>query len=192
MPENVPYYRCASRLCILNIYGIIIRNNKVTDNNEYCDIQPGKDCWTLKISDRIEHLYDKDISAAYANLREMEALSDREETLYPYCDIFLSMLKSEKYVIRVRGFRLLCRQARWDRDNKIDAAIDKILTALEDEKPTAVRQALQALEYIVIHKEGLRGKIRKAALAIDCSRYKDSMQGLIMKDISSLVRLTEK
>lgn len=144
----------------------------------------------MKISDRIESLYDKDTSAAYINLLELEALSDREETLCPYLDVFLSMLKSEKYVIRVRGFRLLCKQARWDRDNKIDAAIDEILVALEDEKPTAVRQALKALEHIAVHKERLRGKIRAAALSIDCSKYKDSMQGLIMKDIAGLARLT--
>lgn len=146
----------------------------------------------MKISDRIESLYGKDTSAAYANLLALEALSDREDTLCRYLDIFISMLKSEKYVIRVRGFRLLCRQAQWDRDNKIDMAIDEILTALEDEKPTAVRQALQALGYIAVNKEGLRGKIREAALSIDCSKYKDSMQGPIMKDVSSLVRLTEE
>lgn len=144
----------------------------------------------MNISERVERLNDKDTSAAYANLLELEALSDRDEALCPYMDIFLSMLKSEKYVIRVRGFRLLCRQARWDKDNKIGEAIDEVLTALEDEKPTAVRQALKALGHIAVHKEGLRGKIREAALSIDCSKYKDSMQGLIMKDVSDLVRLT--
>lgn len=143
----------------------------------------------MKISDMMERLYDKDTRTAYVNLLEMETLSDRDDVVYPYVDVFLSMLKSEKYVIRVRGFRLLCRQARWDRDNKIDAAIDEILTALKDEKPTAVRQALHALEHIVIHKKVLRDKIREAAISIDYSRYRDSMRGLIMKDVSNLVRL---
>ena len=40
-----------------------------------------------------------------------------------YMDIpqkFADMIKSDKYVLRVRGFRLFCRQARWDKDYVLD------------------------------------------------------------------------
>ena len=101
------------------------------------------------------------------------------------------MLNSEKYVIRVRGFRLLCKQAKWDKDNKIDRAIEEILNAISDEKPTAVRQALQYLEYMVPYKKNLNERMKQKVLSIDCSLFKDTMQPLIEKDIQSLVRQME-
>jgi len=145
----------------------------------------------MEISDKIKYLYDKDTKNAYANLQKLESISDREDILYPYLNEFIAMLKSEKYVIRVRGFRLICKQAKWDKGNKINEAIAEILTAVHDEKPTAIRQALQYLEYVVPYKKELNGKIKETALAIDCSKSKDTMQPLIAKDIRSLVQLIE-
>jgi len=146
----------------------------------------------MEISDKIKCLYDKDTKYAYAKLQELEEVSDREDLLYPYLNEFIEMLKSEKYVIRVRGFRLLCKQAKWDRGNKINAAIEDILTAVHDEKPTAVRQALQYLEYVVPYKKELNDRIKETALSIDCSKFKDTMQPLIENDIRSLVQLIEE
>ena len=146
----------------------------------------------MEISDKIKCLYDKDTKDAYANLQELEEISDNEDFLYPYLNEFIEMLKSEKYVIRVRGFRLLCKQAKWDREDKINEAIEDILTAVDDEKPTAVRQALQYLEYLVPYKKELNGRIKETALSIDCSKFKDTMQPLIEKDIRSLVQLIER
>lgn len=145
----------------------------------------------MEISDRIKHLYDKDTKDAYANLRELEAISEHEDILYSYLDEFISMLGSEKYVIRVRGFRLLFKQAKWDRNNKINEAIEAILAAVHDEKPTAVRQALQYLGWVVPYKVELNNRIKETALSIDCSQSKDTMQPLIAKDIQSLVKLIE-
>ena len=146
----------------------------------------------MKIEERIQHLYDGDTTAAFANLKELEAISQQENILYPYLDEFIAMLKSEKYVIRVRGFRLLCRQAKWDSENRINGAISEILFAVLDEKPTAVRQALQHLKYLVPYKKELNAKIRQMVLLIDCSMYKDTMGPLIKKDIESLVQLIDE
>jgi len=143
----------------------------------------------MQIKTSLAQLYDKDTRTAYANLQALEFLSEKENTLYPYLETFLAMAGNEKYVIRVRGIRLLCKQARWDADNKIDPAIEVILqAALHDEKPTAVRQALKALEEVVLHKPQLRGRIKERLLAADCSAYnKDTMRGLIKKDIEHLL-----
>ena len=143
----------------------------------------------MDISYRIKLLYDRDIKTEYKNLNELEALSEQSNILYPYLDKFISMLKSEKYVIRVRGFRLLCKQAKWDNDNKIDKNIEHILRAVNDEKPTAVRQALRYLGFIVPYKKELNDKIKQAVLSIDILQFKDTMQPLIEKDIKSLVQL---
>lgn len=143
------------------------------------------------INERIQSLYGKDTSATYADLLELEAISEKDNSVYPYIDEFIAMLKSDKYVLRVRGVRLICMQAKWDEANKIDEAIDDILLAIGDEKPTAVRQVLQYLCRLVPHKKSLCGKIREAVLSIDYSRFKDTMGPLIAKDAGMLIRIID-
>jgi len=145
----------------------------------------------VEISDKVKLLYDKDSTVTYANLLELEEISENENTLYPYLDEFISMLKSEKYSIRVRGFRLLCKQAKWDIHDKIDEAITGILFAVNDEKPTAVRLALHYLTYIVLNKRELVGIIKEAVLSMDCARFKDTMRPLIEKDIQALMKVMD-
>ena len=145
----------------------------------------------MDIDAKIQLLYEGDTKEAYANLLELDNISEKEDLLYPYLNEFVSMLKSDKYVVRVRGFRLLCKNAKWDKDNKINQAIDDILLAVHDEKPTAVRQALLYLKYVFTYKKELGDNIMKAALSIDCSIFKDTMQPLIFKDIQNLVQLID-
>lgn len=145
----------------------------------------------MKASETVKLLYHKDTSKAYAVLRELEALSDEEDSLYPLMGDFLAMLRSDQSVIRVRGFRLLCKQARWDSENRINGEMDRVLAALQDEKPTAVRQMLQSLEYVVPYKKELAGKIREAALAVDTTAFKDTMRPLIEKDIKRLIEVID-
>lgn len=133
-------------------------------------------------------LEEKDISVAFEALKELEKISDTSDVLYPHINKFVSMMDSEKYVIRVRGFRLFCKQAKWDTDNLIDRNLDSALNILNDEKPTAVRQALTALQDIVLYKKKLREQIKQQVLEIDYLRYKDTMHSLIAKDIDSLLK----
>ena len=124
-------------------------------------------------------LYGKATKENYAALVELERCSEQSNVLYPYIGLFLEMIGSEKYEIRVRGFRLLCKQARWDVEHRIDEHLDAVLAILEDEKPTVVRQALAALHDVLPYKKELHGAIREHILKINCFRYKDTMQGLI-------------
>lgn len=146
----------------------------------------------MQIEEKIETLYDKDIKEAYQNLKDLEKLSEEQNVLYSYFDEFLQMIDSTKYVIRVRGFRLLCKQAKWDINNKINQEIDKILVVLDEEKPTALRQYLQAIKDIILYKKELQEKIKENLLAINYLKYKDSMQSLIFKDISEVLNIIEK
>ena len=145
----------------------------------------------MDVNEQIASLYEKDTKLGYANLQALEALSAQEATLYPYTKEFIAMLKSDKYVVRVRGFRLLCLQAKCDSEGIIDGAINEILTALNDEKPTAVRQMLQYLGYLAPYKKPLHPAIRRAVLSIDLSRFKDTMMPLIEKDIGALLKELE-
>ena len=99
------------------------------------------------------------------------------------------MLDNEKSFIRVRGFRLICKNAKWDKYNKIDNSIDKILQELNDEKPTSVRQCLKAIAEIVEYKKSLNNKIKEKLLKINYLNYKDSMQSLIFKDVEKILML---
>ena len=136
-------------------------------------------------------LEDKDTSAAFEILKELENLSNNSNALYPYIDKFIDMTGSEKYVVRVRGFRLFCKQAKWDVNNIIDENLKDTLSILNDEKPTAVRQALTALHDLVLYKEELRDFVKERVLAIDYYKYKDTMHSLIAKDIQNLLNIIE-
>ena len=129
----------------------------------------------------------KDTKCAYGTLLELERLSDESDCLYPYTERFADMTEDRAYAVRCRGFRLFCRQARWDDGGVIDRCLDRALAILEDEKPTAVRQALAALLDVVPYKRTLWPVIRGRLEAMDLSRYKDSMSPLIQKDIQTLL-----
>lgn len=134
----------------------------------------------------ISLLDHKDTSQAFQALKELELISDDSDILYPFMDKFIEMIGSEKYVIRVRGFRLYCRQAKWDVDNKVNLTIETALNILNDEKPTAVRQALAALNYLVPYKKELINTVKEKVASIDYLRYRDTMHSLIAKDIQCL------
>ncbi|MCP1109856.1 hypothetical protein [Ohessyouella blattaphilus] len=140
----------------------------------------------------LSKLENKDTSVAYQALQELEALSDNSDALYSYLDKFVSMIDSDQYVIRVRGFRLFCKQAKWDEEERIDSNLDLALSILDDEKPTAVRQALVALQDVIPYKESLCEKIRHRVFEIDYLRYKDTMHSLIEKDIEALLKVMEE
>ncbi len=137
-------------------------------------------------------LHGKATKENYAALVELERCSEQSNVLYPYIGMFLEMIGSEKYEIRVRGFRLLCKQARWDTEHRIDENLDAALTILDDEKPTVVRQALAALHDVIPYKKELHEAIRARVSEMDCFRYKETMQGLILKDMQALLAALEQ
>ena len=63
--------------------------------------------------------------------------------------------------------------------------------SLHDEKPTVVRQCIAALHEVALYRPELCGEIREELNRIDVNRYKDSMSGLILKDIGQLLTVTE-
>jgi len=97
------------------------------------------------------------------------------------------MLNDERTFIRVRGFRLICCLAKWDTENKINDNIDIILKELEDEKGTSVRQCLEKLNQILIYKNELTNIIASKLRNLELSKYKESMQSLIKKDLEHIL-----
>lgn len=82
---------------------------------------------------------------------------------------------------------MFCKQAQWDNQGIIDRNLERALLILQDEKPTAVRQALTALKGLFLYKEHLSQPIKEKILAIAYDRYKETMHSLIAKDIDSVL-----
>lgn len=143
----------------------------------------------MDIEKLIALLEGKDTKEAFEALKELENISEDSNIIYCYIDKFYKMISDKKYVMRVRGFRLFCKQARWDTKNFIDKNINEALCILKDEKPTAVRQALAALQEVVIYKRYLSDVIKKRIIEIDCKNYRDTMSGLIEADIQTLLNM---
>ena len=138
-------------------------------------------------------LYGKNPKEAYNILLELEKISETNDFLYKYLNDFLKMLDNENTYIRIRGYRLYCKQAKWDKLNKINKMVDKILLQIvNEEKPIALRQKIKALEDITKNKIELRNKVKQKLLEIDCSKYQESMQKLIEKDIKNLLKIMEE
>lgn len=138
--------------------------------------------------DIIAGLQNKKDTEAHQLLLQLETQSADSDELYRYFEEFLELMKSKSSFVRTRGFRLACAQAKWDVDEKIEKNLDRLLSMLDDQKPTAVRQCLAALHIVMLYKPNLAERIGKKLDTIDLSKYKDSMRPLIQKDIEELRR----
>ena len=71
---------------------------------------------------------------------------------------------------------------------KINNNIDIILKELEDEKGTSVRQCLEKLNLILMYKIELTDIVESKLRSLNLSKYKESMQSLIKKDINYILK----
>lgn len=134
-----------------------------------------------------EILFSKDTSENYQKFQELEQKCAESNVLYSYFDFYLQALHHKNSCVRGRGFKLILRNARWDTENKINQHLTEILSVLEDEKTTVVRQCLPLLINIGQYKKELLPEIREKIAAINYLKYKESMQSLIKRDIESLL-----
>ena len=80
--------------------------------------------------------YGKETWDIWKKFQEIESSIDESKLLYEYFDDIKNMLLDEKSHIKMRGFRIICKLSKWDKDNKINNIIDILLQVLDDEKPT--------------------------------------------------------
>ena len=90
--------------------------------------------------------------------------------------------------MRNRAISILAANARWDAGGKFDALLEEFLSHVTDAKPITARQCIAALPEIVAAKPELTPRIQSALQQADLSGYTDSMQPLILKDISDALR----
>ena len=126
---------------------------------------------------------------AYRLLLSLEKESAETNRLYPLLEEFTALTQSKSSLVRVRGFRLACAQARWDTEHRFDKCLETLLAMLDDHKATAVRQCLKALESVALCRPDLHDRIRQKLSGMELSKYKDSMRPLIQKDMEQLQAL---
>lgn len=66
--------------------------------------------------------------------------------------------------------------------------MNKILKELDDDMGVAIRQCLLKINLILIYKIELSDIIENKLRNLDLSKYKDSMQTLIKKDIENVLQ----
>lgn len=118
----------------------------------------------------------------YAALKELESLSLASDQIYPYFDAFSAMLDSGNSYVRNRALVLLARNARWDREGKMNRVLDAYLAHVTDEKPITARQCIRGLGDIFSARPELAPRIRAALQEADFSPYPDSMSPLLERD----------
>ena len=142
--------------------------------------------------DIISLITDADDKTAYENTKKIAYESEFSDKYYSNIEDFVSLLDDRKSYVRTRAMILCCSQARWDTDGQLEKYLPKMLQLLHDEKPTVVRQSLNALKEVVAFRSKLSETIENELDRIDLSRYKDSMTPLIGKDIAELRELCKQ
>lgn len=142
----------------------------------------------MKKEEILEIMYGKEKWEVYRKFELLESSIDTSNELYDYFDEFLNMLKSEKSYVKVRAFRIICNLSKWDVNNKIEKNVNLLLSVINDEKPTNVRQYLKVLNTLILYKPNLIHIIKEKIKEIDCTKYKDTMSSLIKKDIEEILK----
>ena len=134
-------------------------------------------------------LRDKDNKAAYEYAKQLGVESAESDKYLDMIPQFAKLLTDENSYVRTRGFCLICTQARWADAGQIESVFDEMSALLYDVKPTVVRMCLGALHEVVLYRPEMANSIMHAVNKIDIKMYKDSMSGLIEKDMKELLKM---
>lgn len=150
---------------------------------------------TIKIEDLpqlVEWLSLKDDGIRYQSFLMLQYRSQYENDVYPYWEVFRNKLKSESSYQRSIGLMLIAENAKWDRDNSMEDTIDDYLKLLMDEKPITIRQCIQSLEKIILHKPDLIKTVVDKLMSFDIMDVKETMRKSILMDILHILSIIRK
>lgn len=140
-----------------------------------------------KIQDLVTRLTAPKTADGYAAMKELLALSETSDSVYPYLSRLVALLSSDNSYVRTRALLLIAANARWDTENLLDENIERILSHVLDPKPVTARQFIQALPGLARYKPDLREAILSALSKADTARYPSSMRPLVDRDIRTAI-----
>ncbi len=137
----------------------------------------------VSIIELVNGLEDKNNTYACGCMKQLEEESSISDSVYEYMDKFILLLDHENSYVRNRALTLISANSKWDRENKINNSILKILDYISDEKPITSRICTKGLPYLAENKPELSEVICEALENADTQKYADSMRGLVERDI---------
>lgn len=137
----------------------------------------------------VEWLSLKEDAIRYQAFLLLQNRSQYFDDVYPFWDIFHNKLTSINSYQRSLGLMLIAENTRWDSADRMEATIDDCLELLNDEKPITIRQCIQSLGKIVIHKPGLNEKIAGRLISFNVMSIKETMRKSILLDILNTLLL---
>lgn len=143
----------------------------------------------MEIKLLLDKLQDTNDELAYATAKGIAAESEFSDRYYKYIPEFVKLLNHKKSYVRIRALILICSQARWDDGGIIAQYLPQILELIQDDKPTVVRQSLNALKEIIVFRPELCNAISSEVDKMNLLKYKESMSSLIQQDINELKEL---
>lgn len=143
------------------------------------------------IAQLIEWLNEKDDTRYYSMLLLKNRIEYKDD-VFKYWNELVDKLDNENSYQRSVGILLLSELVKWDKENKIDEAIDKFLSLCEDEKPITSRQCIQSLTNIFTHKPKLADKIIAKLISVNYSVVQPNMRKLIVLDILNVLKYISK
>ncbi len=144
---------------------------------------------TNDIPQIVEWLSLKEDAIRYQAFLLLQNRSQYFDDVYPFWDTFRDKLTSINYYQRSLGLMLIAENARWDSAGRMEATIDDYLKLLNDEKPITIRQCIQSLGKIIIHKPGLNEKITGRLISFNLMSIKETMRKSILLDILNTLLL---
>ncbi|MGM9550670.1 MAG: GNAT family N-acetyltransferase [Clostridia bacterium] len=164
---------------------------QITNNIRYIPMKYTEENRKADIESLVNLLEDKNNTVACGAMNCLSETAQNSDAVYKYMDKFIKMLSSSNSYVRNRGLKLISVNAKWDTDFKIDEIIDEYLKHITDIKPITARQCISFLPEMVKHKKDLKEDILSALSSADVTKYPDSMQGLVLKDIKKAIREIE-
>lgn len=146
-----------------------------------------KDLKTDSLPILIELLKEKNDAIRYQAFLLLQYRSAHYDDVYRYWNTFCEKIKSKNSYQRIIGLKLIAKNVKWDKDNRIDDTIEEYLLLLHDKKPITVRQCIQSLCEILPYKNHLHSKIANEVMGIKLTDVKETMRKLILLDILSVL-----
>ncbi len=142
----------------------------------------------------VETLASKDDGKRYGAFLLLLEYSEGWNGLYAYWDLFVEKMRNLNSYQRNIGLALLARNAKWDKQNKINGCINLYLELCDDEKPVTVRQCIQNIKYILPYHIDLWEPVIQKLLSVDISIRKETQRKLLYQDIEAAFKViaTEK
>lgn len=120
-----------------------------------------------------EALGSTDARTKYAAARTLRLLSEsRPETLYAHFDRLLELSASDNSFLRWDAARSLANLAKIDRENRIEANLDRYLSAIPGPQMIGAATVIEGAATIALAKPALADRLARAIVEVRSATYK--------------------